>query len=130
MAFGTAKHLPPVDGSVNVLPGFVDFHAEHNPTLPWVKYPFPTQPGRAQTITFLEFAEATHRAAHALRPVGTGTDGEVVAVVISCDTVQYLALLAGMIRAGLVVSIRKQLGTLIADSSSFPAFPDVASQLS
>ena len=33
-----------------------------------------------------------------------GREGEVVGVVINCDTILYCALLVGMVRAGLVVS--------------------------
>ena len=101
MAF--IQKLPPLDGSLNVLPGFVDFHAEHNPFDPWVKFPSRSEAGKVDCLTFQDFAEATHRVAHAMRPVGTGRNGEVVAIVINCDAILYLALLAGLIRAGLVV---------------------------
>ncbi|GJE90357.1 acetyl-CoA synthetase-like protein [Phanerochaete sordida] len=91
---------PPLDGSLPVLPGFVDFHAEHNPERPWALLSAgPELP--VETVTFAEFARATHRIAHALRPDRAGPDDEVVAVLVNCDSVLYLALLAGMIRAGL-----------------------------
>lgn len=96
------KHFPPVDGSINAIPGFVDFHAEHNLSLPWVKFPACT-PSDVQSITFQEFCRATHRVAQALRPNRSGSEGQVVAVLIHCDSILYLALLAGMLRAGLVV---------------------------
>lgn len=95
--------LPPLDGSLNVLPGFVDFHAEHNPFNAWVKFPAKCQDGNVDCLTFQEFAEATHRMAHAIRPVGTGRNGEVVAIVVNCDAILYLALLVGLVRAGFVV---------------------------
>lgn len=94
----------PLDGSVNVLPGFVDFHAKHNASRPWVKFPSIGNPGESTSLSFGDFAKATHRIAHALRPGRAGDDGEVVAVFIHCDTVLYLGLLAGLVRAGFVVS--------------------------
>lgn len=95
--------LPPLDGSISVLPGFVDFHAERNPDLPWALLSAgPELP--VQSISFAEYARATHRIAHKLRPERAGKDKEVVAILINCDTIVYLALIAGLVRAGLVVS--------------------------
>ena len=96
--------LPPIDGSIpNVLPDLIDFHAEHNAERPWAFLASDAESPIA-TVSFLEFAKATHRVAHALRPNRTGPEREIVALLINCDNVMYLALLAGMIRAGLVVS--------------------------
>ena len=104
MAITIASCPPPLDGSIHELPGLVDFHAENNPDYPWVLLAMDTQAHASpKQITFLEFAKATHRVAHILRPEDTGFEGEVVAVLVNCDTIIYLALLAGMIRAGLVV---------------------------
>lgn len=95
---------PPLDGSIPVLPGFVDFHAEHNPQQPWaVLSAGPELP--VDAVPFSEFARATHRVAHRLRPDKSGPEDEVVAVLVNCDSVLYLALIAGMIRAGLVVCL-------------------------
>lgn len=94
-----------MDGSVTVIPGFIDFHAEHSPNRPWVKFPSTTEGEKHKALTFLDFAQATHRVAHILRPGRHGVDGEVVALLIHCDTVLYLATLAGVIRAGLVVCL-------------------------
>jgi acyl-CoA synthetase (AMP-forming)/AMP-acid ligase II len=95
--------FPPLDGSIPVLPGFADFHAEHNPNRPWILYPSEqgTEPG---SISFLQFANATHRIAHAFRPNRARPGGEVVAVIINCDAILYLAVIVGLVRAGLVVS--------------------------
>ena len=95
--------LVPLDGSLNVLPGFIDFHAKHNPTRAWAKFPSFSNPSEATSVSFGDFAKATHRIAHTLRPGRAGNDGEVVAVFIHCDTILYLALLAGLVRAGFVV---------------------------
>ncbi|KAH9928993.1 hypothetical protein B0H21DRAFT_700203 [Amylocystis lapponica] len=90
--------FPPTDGSIPVIPGFLDFHAERNPTYPMFVFPSDDIP----SISFREFAEATHRIAHILRPTRSGPDGAVVAVLIHCDTILYDALLVGIIRAGMV----------------------------
>ncbi|EKM50221.1 uncharacterized protein PHACADRAFT_153694 [Phanerochaete carnosa HHB-10118-sp] len=92
---------PPLDGSIPVIPAFIDFHAEHNPDRPWaILSAGHEKPSEA--VSFAEFARATHRVAHKLRPDRSGPENAVVAVVVNCDSVVYLALLAGMIRAGLV----------------------------
>ena len=96
--------LPPLDGSIDVLPGLVDFHAERNPEHAWAI--FPSASGGISSISFAEFAKATHRIAHILRPNRSGPEGEVVAVIVNCDSILYVALLVGMVRAGLVVSTR------------------------
>ncbi|KAH8102928.1 hypothetical protein BXZ70DRAFT_927267 [Cristinia sonorae] len=91
--------LPPLDGSIPVLPGWVDFHAEYNPSSLWAV--FPSQGNtEVESITFFEYAQATHRVAHSLRPNRSGKDGEIVAILIHCDSILYLALIVGMVRAG------------------------------
>ena len=55
-------------------------------------------------VTFGEVSRATHRIAHRLRPHRSGTEGEVVGVLVQCDVILYITLLVGMTRAGLVVS--------------------------
>lgn len=96
--------IPPLDGSLTVIPGFVDFHAQHNADFPWTKFPSRTHPGQADAITFVQFAQATHRVAHKVRPRRQGSDGEVVTLLIHCDTILYVATLAGLMRANIVVS--------------------------
>lgn len=96
--------VPPHDGSLTVIPGFVDFHAEHNTDFPWAKFPSRTHHGQAEVITFVQFAQATHRVAHRARPHRHGSDGTVVTLLIHCDTILYVATLAGLIRANIVVS--------------------------
>ncbi|KAF7798276.1 hypothetical protein EIP86_009494 [Pleurotus ostreatoroseus] len=91
--------MPPLDGSITVLPGFIDFQATNNPNRTCVK--FPSSDG-VSNISYQEFANATHRVAHALRPGRRGEEGEMVALVIHTDALFYMALLAGMSRAGLV----------------------------
>lgn len=90
---------PPLDGSIPALPGFVDFHATHNPNRQWALLA-PESGSEVKSITFLEFADATHRVAHLLRPDPSESKREVVALLIHCDTILYLALMVGLIRAG------------------------------
>ncbi|KZT70000.1 acetyl-CoA synthetase-like protein [Daedalea quercina L-15889] len=95
--------LPPLDGSLRVLPGFVDFHATHNPSRPLYVFPHPDPDSDAlRTTSHLEFAQATHCVAHALRPGRSGPEGSVVAIVANLDALLYHAILVGLVRAGCV----------------------------
>ena len=87
---------------MSVMPGFLDFHAKHNPTLEWVRLA-PDGETPAISLTFQEFADATHRVARTFRPDGTPGNGEIVAILVHCDTILYLALIVGLVRAGLKV---------------------------
>ena len=103
LASGTPV-FPPLDGSLRVLPDLVDFHAQYNPEGPWALL-FSDVDSPVSIVSFLQFAQATHRISHALRPNRAGPENERVALLINCDTVLYLALVVGMVRAGLVVRI-------------------------
>ncbi|KZT04547.1 acetyl-CoA synthetase-like protein [Laetiporus sulphureus 93-53] len=97
------QSLPPLDGSVPLFPGFVDWHAEHNPHDPIYVFPFPDlDSDKLSTISFVDFAHATHRIAHSFRPGRTGPDGALVAILANCDSALYHALIAGLARAGFV----------------------------
>ncbi|KAF7798255.1 hypothetical protein EIP86_009472 [Pleurotus ostreatoroseus] len=93
-------HFPPLDGSITVLPGLLDFHAEHNPDSPWALYP--SSDATATSISFSDVAQATHRVAHGLRPDGTPGGRDVVVMLIHCDTILYVTMLVGIARAGMV----------------------------
>ncbi|EPQ57834.1 acetyl-CoA synthetase-like protein [Gloeophyllum trabeum ATCC 11539] len=95
------RPVPPLDGSINVYPGFTDFHHTHNPNRICAQFAADGS-GEIVRISFEEFARATHRVARALRADGRMRNGEVVALIALCDTVMYMALLVGMVRAGLV----------------------------
>ena len=99
-----APVAPPLDGTVSVLSGLVDFHAKHNPQHPWATLAHEDGAG-ASPVSFAEYAQATHRIAHLFRPGRTGEDGEVVAILAHCDALLYLALLPGLSRAGIVVCL-------------------------
>ncbi|CCM02157.1 uncharacterized protein FIBRA_04235 [Fibroporia radiculosa] len=102
MAVLNAPVLPSLDGTLSVLPDIVDFHAEHNLNLPIFVFPNAFDEDKITTVSFLEFANATSRIAHIARPARTGPDGEVIIVLVSCDTLLYHTLLVGLVRAGLV----------------------------
>jgi acyl-coenzyme A synthetase/AMP-(fatty) acid ligase len=95
--------LPPLDGSITVLPGLIDFHAQQNPDQLCAIWPSTSSPGGTTGVTFSEFSDASHRLAHILRPNREGKDGEIVGVIIQTDVLLYMAVLAGMLRAGFVV---------------------------
>ncbi|KAJ3555456.1 hypothetical protein NM688_g2570 [Phlebia brevispora] len=92
-----APKFPPLDGSIPVLPGLLDFHAQYNPNEPYAK--FPSQSGTGITsISFHELSRATHKIAHILRPNREGTDGQVVGVLIHCDVILYAAVILGIVQ--------------------------------
>jgi hypothetical protein len=67
-----------------------DFNLQQNPTLP--AFVYSPVPNSITQISFLEYARACHRVAHAVRPNRARPEGEIVALV------------ASMVRAGVVVS--------------------------
>ncbi|KAI0079020.1 acetyl-CoA synthetase-like protein, partial [Panus rudis PR-1116 ss-1] len=94
--------VPPLDGSIPILPGFTDFHAEHNFDQPNFLFPSRSNPNETDSISFRQFAKATHRMAHLLRPNRRGKDGEGIALLVNCDTLLYAVLVVGAVRAGLI----------------------------
>ena len=96
MAIQITPVYPAMDGSIRPA-SLVDFHIAHNPTLP--AFAYSEAPGSVVEVSFLEFGRAAHRAAHLLK----GNEGEVVALIANVDNLLYQTLVAGMMRAGLVV---------------------------
>ena len=121
--------MPPVDGSLHPLHGLTDWQAEHNPARPFAIFPKDGASGPAMSISYLEFAYATHRMAHALRPNGIGDDGEVVAIIVNCDTLLYQTLFVGMARTGWVVR-SSFFYPLHALDQCFSAIPHVSQKFS
>lgn len=97
--------LPPSDGSITVIPGFLDFQATYNADLPWAVFPSKDHLQGVTSISFSELAQASHRVAHFARPGRNGPESEVVAVLVNCDVVLYVTLLTGLMRAGIIVSV-------------------------
>ncbi|KAJ7063875.1 putative aminoadipate reductase [Mycena amicta] len=96
--------LPPLDGSLNISEAF-DFHLAHRNLTPIYSFAAGNEDDGTLTLTdvsHFEFARATHRVAHLLRPIRTGAEGEVVAILAFADTLLYLTLFAACSKAGLV----------------------------
>lgn len=94
---------PPLDVDITLL-GLIDFHARNNPDLPWAVFPSPAK--NASSISFAELAKASHRIAQYVTSRRDDRAREVVAMLVHCDTVLYISILVGIIRAGLVVCAR------------------------
>ncbi len=93
--------VPPSLDTFITVPGLLDFHYTHNTSRP--VFVFAKDGEDITEISFLEFVRASHRLAHIVRPGRTGPDGTVVAVVALADTLVYEAIIAGVVKAGLVV---------------------------
>ena len=98
--------FPPLDGSISVIPGFIDFQAKHNPDLPCAIWPKAgSETDETGSVSFVEFAEASERIAHHLRPGRHGPEDQLVAILINADSILYCALIVACIRAGLIVRL-------------------------
>lgn len=98
---------PPLDGSLTI-PEVIDFHSKHNPELPIYVFS-PEGSDEIVQVSYLEFARACDRVAHLLRPHRSGEDKQVVAFIALADTLVYQAVTIGMMRAGLVVCVSRNL---------------------
>lgn len=96
--------IPPLDGSLPTLPDLADFQARHNGSLPWLIFPSKDKPEELCSISFAEMAEASHRVAHIVRPRRAGPEREVIGMILNTDSVLYIPLILGIMRAGYVVS--------------------------
>ncbi|KAF7798250.1 hypothetical protein EIP86_009467 [Pleurotus ostreatoroseus] len=94
--------LPTIRPSTRVLPDLFDFHAEHNPDLPWAMYA--ASETTVSSITYLELVKASHRAAYSLglQELDSTAGREVVLMLIHCDTILYVTMILGIARAGMV----------------------------
>lgn len=120
--------VPPLDGSTTVLPGFVDFQAKYNSSRPWALFP-PTSASKRTFFTYGELADATHRIAHTYCPDGVRANGEIMAVIAHPDSILYLALVAGLARAGFVVSTSFEVDFETPCSRGLLALSDVPEEL-
>ncbi|CAA7265482.1 unnamed protein product [Cyclocybe aegerita] len=91
---------PPQDGSVT-LPEAVDYHRKQHPTRPMFVFQADGRPDITE-VSYLEFARATDRVAHYLRPGRKGPEGQVVGLVALSDTLLYHAVTIGIMRAGMI----------------------------
>jgi acyl-CoA synthetase (AMP-forming)/AMP-acid ligase II len=96
-----------------VLPQAIEFNLQHNAEHPLFTY-VPLGASEMATITHLEFGRAVHRAAHIFRPNREGNYGYVVAVIALVDTPLYHVITAGLMMAGLVVSVTLRLRSRVS----------------
>ncbi|KAF7296637.1 Aminoadipate reductase [Mycena chlorophos] len=107
MTFAIPFRAPPLDDSANVSEA-LDFHIANRNLTPIYSFAVGNEDNSSSrtavltSITHFEFARATHRVAHLVRPMRTGVDGEVVAIIALADTLLYQTLFAGCSKAGFV----------------------------
>lgn len=100
--------FPPVDGSL-LLHETLEYHLERHAELPM--YAFHEEGKETETeLSYLEFSRACHRVAHALAPKiafgeGAPVKRPVVAFMALADVVVYQAIVIGLMRIGVVVSL-------------------------
>ncbi|EKM59937.1 uncharacterized protein PHACADRAFT_206156 [Phanerochaete carnosa HHB-10118-sp] len=94
--------LSPLDSTLLTIPEIVDFHATHNTNNPWFVFLSKDSPEELVSISYHEMAQTSHRIAHRMRPNREGPDGEVVVLLVNTDAILYIAVVVGLIRAGLV----------------------------
>ncbi|TFK33797.1 hypothetical protein BDQ12DRAFT_715644 [Crucibulum laeve] len=99
MSLNVTPTLPPLDGSLT-LPEVAHYNLLHNPTQPFFIFSDDEHPNEIVTISHLEFARASCRAARAVLP-GSGP-GDVVAIIALIDNIAYHAIIVGLMHAGLV----------------------------
>ncbi|KAJ7641939.1 hypothetical protein FB45DRAFT_681222, partial [Roridomyces roridus] len=92
--------LPPLDCTLS-LGEIIDFHISHNNR--GAAFSFADAQGNITDISHVEFARAAHRVAHILRPQRLGPEGQVLAIIALTDSLIYQTLVAGCIKAGIVV---------------------------
>ncbi|KAJ7625408.1 hypothetical protein B0H17DRAFT_1287136 [Mycena rosella] len=117
--------LPPLDCSLNVSE-IIELHVMHEN--PGAAYAFADDAGHITEISYFEFGRAAHRVAHLLRPQRRGPEGQVLAIAGLADVLLYQTVVAGCIKAGIVVRLLSF--TLEYLSHVFSALPDLAQKLS
>lgn len=95
--------LPTSDGAVPPALA-VDFHLQHNPGHVFALL-YDVHNSSETRITYRQLAHAVHRAAHILNPHGTIPQGTNIGILISADTIQYMIIVLGAMRSGLVVCL-------------------------
>ncbi|EKM50929.1 uncharacterized protein PHACADRAFT_77473, partial [Phanerochaete carnosa HHB-10118-sp] len=96
---------PPLESPLITLPQLTDFQARNNPSLPWAIFPSRDDPGKTEAVSYAQMARASEIIAHILRPERRGAEDEVVAFLIHTDSVLYVSVILGAMRAGLVVCV-------------------------
>jgi acyl-CoA synthetase (AMP-forming)/AMP-acid ligase II len=94
---------PSTNGSV--APALVvDFHLKHNPNHLFAILHDVNDASQTE-ITYEQLAHGVHRAAHILNPNGAIPQGTNVGFLVSTHTIEYIVIILGAMRAGLVVRV-------------------------
>ena len=92
---------PPLDEGL-FFPQLLEFNAHHNPDITYFVYDSPDSDDLV-SISYLNFYQACHRAAHEIRPGRAGADDEVVALIAHSDTLLHQTVFMGIVFAGWIV---------------------------
>jgi hypothetical protein len=94
-------HVPPPTGAV--LAGLIQYRLDHSPKDAFVV--FPSEDESFTSVTFRDFGRACHRFSLTVCPEAPVTRGEIVGLVVNCDTLMYQTAICGLVRAGLTVCL-------------------------
>ncbi|KAJ1302971.1 hypothetical protein OPQ81_003262 [Rhizoctonia solani] len=100
MTVSTDFVFPSTDGSVPPASA-IDFHLKHNPKLLFAVL-HDVNDSSQTDITYAQLAHAVHRAAHILNPKGCLPQGTNIGFLVSTHTIEYIVMILGAMRAGLV----------------------------
>ncbi|KAG8735152.1 hypothetical protein FRC10_010948 [Ceratobasidium sp. 414] len=92
--------LPPADGSTPPVLA-IDFHLKHNPKHVFAVL-YDVKSSTETSVTYEQLAHAVHRAAHILNPTAPISQGAKLGILASVDSITYITLVLGAMRAGLV----------------------------
>jgi hypothetical protein len=114
-------HVPPPTSAV--LAGLLQCRLDHHPD--GILKVYPSRTGDADVVTYRDFALGCQRFTRAVCPQVPVARGEVVGLLLQCDTLMYQTALCGLIRAGLTVRLNAwirvhRLMTLLALSHLHP----------
>jgi acyl-CoA synthetase (AMP-forming)/AMP-acid ligase II len=95
---------PPTDGSL-ALGELVDYNMKNNATRDFAVLVDSSEDGCAPPVhvNYRHLGLAVHRVAHLVNPQGVVPRGTNVGILTSTDTIVNIALVLGVMRAGLVV---------------------------
>jgi hypothetical protein len=94
-------HVPPPTSAV--LAGLLQYRLDHHPDGGLNVYPSHT--GDADVVTYRDFALGCQRFMRAACPQAQVARGEVVGLLLQCDTLMYQTAICGLARAGLTVRL-------------------------
>ncbi|CAE6506561.1 unnamed protein product [Rhizoctonia solani] len=92
--------FPPTDGSVPPALA-IDFHLKHNPKHVFSVL-YDSNDSSRIDVTYEQLAHAVYRVAHILNPGGRLPQGTNIGFLLSTHTIQYIVMILGAMRAGLV----------------------------